>query len=56
MTLYSEQGTLTATAPFDFQKSLAFIENFEPMEGEQVVTATSFTKAIAMQGYTVAFR
>lgn len=56
MALFHEQGTLVATAPFDFQKSLAFIENFEPMEGEQVVTATSFTKAIAMQGYTVAFR
>lgn len=56
MTLYHEQGTLTATAPFDFQKSLAFIENFEPMEGEQDVTATSFTKAIALQGYTIAFR
>lgn len=56
MTRYHEQGTLTATAPYDFQKSLAFIENFEPMEGEQVVTSTSFTKAIALHGYTVAFR
>ncbi len=54
--LYTETGVLGATAPFDFEKSLSFIGDFLPTHGEQTMINGVFTKAILMDGYTVAFR
>ena len=54
--LFTETGILTATAPFDFEKSLTFIGDFLPTYGEQTMIDGIFTKAILMDGYTVAFR
>lgn len=52
----TSSGTLPATAPFDFARSLEFVAGFEPMEGEQVVTEDGLTKALRLNGRTVAFR
>lgn len=54
--LYTESGILGAAAPFDFEKSLSFIGDFLPTHGEQTMINGAFTKAILMDGYTVAFR
>lgn len=55
-TLYCDAGTLSYTAPFDFAKALAFIGNFGPNDGEQQIAENVLTKAIMIQGYTLAFR
>lgn len=49
-------GTLLATAPFDFAKSLHFLANFPATDREQVITDTSLTKAISIDGRCVVFR
>lgn len=54
--LFTETGVLGATAPFDFEKSLTFIGDFLPTHGEQTMIDGVFTKAILINGYTVAFR
>ncbi|HLX39973.1 MAG TPA: hypothetical protein VKR42_05545 [Ktedonobacteraceae bacterium] len=54
--LYTETGILAATAPFDFEKSLTFIGEFLPTNGEQTMVDGVFTKAILINGYAVAFR
>ncbi len=54
--LYTETGVLEATAPFDFEKSLTFIGDFLPTHGEHTMVDGVFTKAILMDGCTVAFR
>ena len=54
--LYMETGVLPATAPFDFEKSLAFIGDFLPTHGEQTMMDGVFTKAMLINGYVVAFR
>lgn len=48
-------GEIAARAPFDFQQSLAFIRNFTPTAGEQLLTERSMTKAIDVHGQIVAF-
>jgi len=55
MNLFSEVGQLTATAPFDFNQSVRFINNFGPMHGEQRTDGNSITKAIRMHGHTAVF-
>ncbi len=47
---------LSPIAPFDFGQSLAFIGEFPPMLGEQNLDAQTLTKALRVQGQTVAFR
>jgi DNA-3-methyladenine glycosylase II len=54
--LHSTSGTLEAVAPFDFQKTLEFIEGFRPLAGEQRVGDGALTKAIMVDGRTVVFR
>lgn len=49
------EGTLTPHAPFSFSKTLQFVSDFTPTEGEQTVTANSITKAITLHGRAVAF-
>lgn len=56
MTLYTETGSLPVTAPFDFARSLRFIEEFPPVRDEQEITANLLTKAISIDGQCVAFR
>ncbi len=56
MTQYSISGSLPVTPPFDFAQSLHFLAHFPPMYGEQDITATSLTKAIAVNGDCVVFR
>ncbi len=53
--LSTTTGTLTPRAPFDFVRTLAFIGDFTPTEGEQTVAADSVTKAITQNSQTVAF-
>jgi DNA-3-methyladenine glycosylase II len=54
--LHSRSGSLEAKPPFDFDKTLRFIEGFRPMSGEQDVSGGSLTKAIMVDGRTVVFR
>ncbi|MBV9231945.1 MAG: DNA-3-methyladenine glycosylase 2 family protein [Chloroflexi bacterium] len=55
-TLHTETGYLPVTPPFDFAKSLEFLGEFAPTEGEQEITADSLTKAIMISGHCIAFR
>ena len=54
--MHSKSGTLDAVQPFDFQRSLSFLQGFGPMGGEQSVGAGQVTKAIMVEGQTVVFR
>lgn len=56
MALYSNTGILTVAPIFDFAQSLAFARGFSPTYDEQVVTATSLTKAIMIGERCIAFR
>ncbi len=56
MTLFSEVGQLTASAPFDFSQSVQFINNFGPMHGEQRAEGDTIIKAIRMHGHTAVFK
>lgn len=47
--------TLTATPPFDFGHSLAFIRGFTPTQGEQQ-SGEALVKAVRVRGQTVQFR
>src|SRR5438105_5828787 len=53
-----ESNTLTLhpTPPFDFNKTLDFLEGFSPTRGEQSLTARVLTKAIWVAGQVVVFR
>lgn len=54
--LVTLEGTLTPCAPFDFGKTLQFVGDFTPTEGEQSVTTSSITKAITLNGRAVGFQ
>jgi DNA-3-methyladenine glycosylase II len=54
--LHSRTGSLGAVPPFDFEKSLRYMEMFRPMTGEQGVSGDSLTKAVMVDGRTVVFR
>ncbi len=55
MRLYSETGNLKPVIPFDFAKSIAFLESFAPMKGEQSTTESSLTKAVSICEKPIAF-
>jgi len=55
LSLKTFERTLNPVPPFDFSQSLAFISDFGPMHGEQEVRENSFTKAVEIEGKTVAF-
>ncbi|MBC7814021.1 MAG: DNA-3-methyladenine glycosylase 2 family protein [Burkholderiales bacterium] len=55
MTQSTKTGRLAATAPFDFTHSLRFIGVFTPAMGDQAVSDQTLTKAIRVNGQTVAF-
>lgn len=53
--LHLIKGTLTAQAPFDFAKTLAFLGDFTPTAGEQDLAPDSVTKALTLHGRAIAF-
>ena len=53
--LHTTKNTLTPCPPFDFNKTLGFLEGFGPMGGEQAFTNGSITKAVTLHGRAVAF-
>ena len=55
MSLYSFGNTIKPIGPFDFSKSLEFLSDFSPMKNEQEVKSGTFTKAVQIQGRTIAF-
>ncbi len=54
--MHSTTGTLEAVEPFEFLRSLAFLRGFGPMSGQQEVEGDSVTKAMMVEGQTIAFR
>jgi DNA-3-methyladenine glycosylase II len=48
-------GELPARAPFDFAQSLAFVEEFAPVRGEQRLAEGTLTKALRLGGHTIVF-
>ena len=54
--MQSKTGTLDAVEPYDFDRSLDFLQGFGPMSGEQSVEGGSATKAIMAEGRVVAVR
>jgi DNA-3-methyladenine glycosylase II len=50
------QGTLTPTAPFDFNKSLEFLGQFRPAMGEQRTEDGILTKTVSVNGQVIVFR
>jgi DNA-3-methyladenine glycosylase II len=55
LSLYSVEGTLKPVAPFDFSKSMEFLSDFSPIQNEQEVKSGAFTKAVQVNGKTIAF-
>ena len=56
MGLYSEEGSLRPTPPFDFAKSLDFLGIFPPMREDQTVSELSMTKAVRVGGRAIVFQ
>jgi DNA-3-methyladenine glycosylase II len=56
MGLYSEEGSLRPTPPFDFAKSLDFLGAFPPMREDQTVSELSMTKAVRVGGRAIVFQ
>jgi len=56
MKLQTIEGKLYPKDPFDFSKSLNFIDMFPPSRNEYIIEDLSFTKAIHLDGQTVAFK
>ena len=54
--IYTEKLYLTPVAPFDFHKSLNFLQGFAPTKGEQIATMQGLTKAVRIQQQTIAFQ
>jgi DNA-3-methyladenine glycosylase II len=53
---YSENGLIRAVEPFDFAKSLNFLEDFGSTEGEQIIQQGTLSKAFSFLGLTVVSR
>jgi DNA-3-methyladenine glycosylase II len=56
MVLYSEEGSLRPTPPFDFAKSLDFLGKFPPMREDQTVGEDSMIKAVRVGGRAIVFQ
>ena len=52
--MHTTSGHLTPIAPFDFAQSLKFLGHFPPMQNEQGLTSLTLTKALSINGQTVA--
>ncbi|UFJ42004.1 hypothetical protein LOK74_05765 [Brevibacillus humidisoli] len=55
MKQFTKQGTLYPAAPYDFNKSAAFLQGFSPTKGEQATGSSEIVKAIKWQGQVFAF-
>ncbi len=56
MKVKSIQGKIFPTSPFDFSRSINFMNMFTPTDGEQTFNDQSFTKAIYLKDQTLAFK
>ena len=56
MKVNSIEGKLFPKSPFDFSKSINFMNMFYPTEDEQTLEDLSFTKAVYLEDQTMAFR
>src|SRR5467141_714803 len=56
MGLYSEEGSLRPTPPFDFAKSLDFLGMLPPMREDQTISEMSMTKAVRVGGRAIVFQ
>ena len=54
--MHTDAVQLTATQPYDFARSLAFLSAFSPMAGEQHVGEGAIWKAVQLDGVTVGVR
>lgn len=50
------QGKIFPTSPFDFSKSMNFMNMFTPSNGEQILNEQSFTKAVYTKDQTLGFK
>jgi DNA-3-methyladenine glycosylase II len=50
------QGKIFPTSPFDFSKSMNFMNMFTPANGEQTINEQSFTKAVYIKDQTLGFK
>jgi DNA-3-methyladenine glycosylase II len=55
-TLHPRTGTLRAKPPFDFEKSLRFLQGFTPLNGEQEIIDGTLTKGLMVDGRMVVVR
>src|SRR4051794_9234057 len=53
---YQATGTIAATPPFDFARSLAFLGHFPPMRDEQALSPGALIKAVMIEGRPIVFR
>lgn len=53
---YSESGLIRPVEPFDFAKSLDFLEGFGSTEGEQIIDNGTLAKAFSFHGKAVVVR
>lgn len=56
MKVKSVQGKIFPISPFDFSKSINFMNMFTPTNGEQTFNDQSFTKALYLKDQTLAFK
>ena len=56
MKVKSIKGKIFPTSPFDFSKSINFINMFTPSEGEQILNEQSLTKAVYIKDQTIGFK
>jgi DNA-3-methyladenine glycosylase II len=53
--MHRSSGSIPPLAPFDFAKSLRFLEDFSPTEGEQAIEAGAVRKATRIGAETILF-
>ncbi len=56
MSFHTQIESLEARAPFDFEKSLAFLGGFMPNHAEQTIADNTMTKAVMVEGQPLIFR
>ncbi|MGZ4152217.1 MAG: DNA-3-methyladenine glycosylase family protein [Actinomycetota bacterium] len=53
--MFEASGSIVPVPPFDFAKSLRFLQGFSPTEGEQAIAAGAVRKATRIGGRTLLF-
>ncbi|HEY8597755.1 MAG TPA: hypothetical protein VIL85_04950 [Thermomicrobiales bacterium] len=54
--MHHHTGVLTPTPPFDLAQTLAFLDGFPPLRGEQTIAPRTLTKAIMVNGQPLGFQ